>query len=72
MKRITAKTFELPKKLMDDLYEASGGADRNKGFILISCNEAGQPMISMNCDSAVTEFGLQKALEKYLISIDNE
>jgi hypothetical protein len=66
MQRITNKKFELPKKLMGELYEATGGGDKYKGFFLIACDEQGNPNILCNCDSVVTELGLLKALEKYL------
>lgn len=66
MKRIVNKKFELPQKLMGELYEATGGADKHKGFFLIACDEQGNPNICCQCDSSLTELGLLKALEKYL------
>lgn len=60
------KEFQLPEKLMTQLYELSGGAQCYKGFIIAYCDENGTPIIYTNCDSQITESGLIKSIEDYL------
>ena len=51
---------------MQDLYEATGGGDRYKGFILVMCNENGDPLVCHDSESSIVYMGLQKGLERYL------
>lgn len=60
------KKFEIPQKLLDQLYELTGGSDSYKGFIIAYSTENGEPIIYNRCDTQVTEYGLHKALETYL------
>lgn len=60
------REFELPKKILTQLYELSGGAESYKGFIIAYCDEKGTPVVYTNCDSQITESGLIKSLENYL------
>jgi len=72
VQKITTKKFELPKKLIHDLYEATGGGDRYKGFILVMCNEKGDPMVCYDSEASVIHMGLIRGLEKYLVeSLEN-
>jgi hypothetical protein len=66
VKKITTKKFDLPKKLMNDLYEATGAGDRYKGFIMVVCNEEGDPMVCFDSEASVVHLGLLKGMEKYL------
>lgn len=62
----------MPPNLIEQLYELSGNADKYKGVVLAYISEDGVPLIYAKYDSQVIEFGLRKALEKYLENADNE
>lgn len=62
----------MPPNLIEQLYELSGNADKYKGVVLAYISEDGIPLIYAKYDSQVIEFGLRKALEKYLENADNE
>jgi len=56
--------FTIPPKLFSDLYEFTGSADKNKGYILLYCDENGNPMININTENEIVKFGLLKAFEQ--------
>ena len=58
--------FKLPKKILSQLYELTGGAEAYKGFIIAYCDENGTPIIYTSCDSQITESGLIKSMEDYI------
>ena len=60
------KEFKLPKKILSQLYELTGGAEAYKGFIIAYSDEKGTPIIYTSCDSKITESGLIKSIENYL------
>jgi hypothetical protein len=60
------KKFDLPEKVLNQLYELTGKNGSYKGLILAYSSEDGQPVVFTKCDSQITEFALQKALENYL------
>jgi hypothetical protein len=62
--------FQMPPNLIDQLYELSGNADKYKGVVFAYLSEDGTPLIYAKYDSQVIEFGMRKALEKYLESSD--
>jgi hypothetical protein len=66
MKRITSKKFKIPQKLVDDIYEVSGGPERFKGFVLVTCDEMGNPVVTNASDGLVTKLGLERGIEKFL------
>lgn len=66
MKQANFKEFNIPEKLLNELYELTGGADAYKGLILVYSTENGDPIVFSKSDSQVTEYGLHKALENYL------
>jgi hypothetical protein len=66
MEKPKFKQFELPEKILSQLYELTGGAESYKGFILAYCNEDGVPIVYTNCESQITESGLIKSIEEYL------
>lgn len=66
MEKPTFKQFELPKKILTQLYELTGGAEAYKGFIIAYCDEKGTPIIHTNCDSQITESGLIRSIESYI------
>lgn len=60
------KEFKLPKKILTQLYELTGGAEAYKGFIIAYSDENGTPIIYTSCDSKITESGLIKSMEDYI------
>tara|TARA_R110001632_G_scaffold35298_6_gene89173 strand:+ start:1717 stop:1962 length:246 start_codon:yes stop_codon:yes gene_type:complete len=60
------KQFELPDKILRQLYELTGSAECYKGFIMAYCDENGTPVIYVNCESQITESGLIKSIENYI------
>ena len=58
--------FSIPQNFIKQLYEFSGGADKNKGIIIALCSEKGVPTIYSHHESIIIELGLKKALEDYL------
>jgi len=60
----------MPQNLIDQLYELSGNADKYKGVVLGYISEDGVPLIYAKYDSQIIEFGMRKALEKYLDNSD--
>ena len=60
------KQFELPEKILRQLYELTGSAECYKGFIIAYCSEDGVPIVYTNCESQITESGLIKSIENYL------
>ena len=72
MSKPTFKDFKIPKKLLDQLYELSGGAEAYKGYIIVYSNEKGEPIIQTRCDTQITEYALHKALQSYLEAYDQQ
>ena len=58
--------FSIPENFIKQLYEFSGGADKNKGIIIALCSEKGTPTIYSRHESLIIELGLKKALEDFL------
>lgn len=63
--------FEMPLNFIEQIYELSGNADKYKGVLLAYVSEDGTPLIYCKYDSQVVEFGMRKALEKYLQNSDD-
>jgi hypothetical protein len=65
-------SFQMPEDLLDKLYEFTGGSnDNSKGFLLVHTDQSGSPMIFCKSGSQIVEMGIRKALEQYLIGIEN-
>jgi hypothetical protein len=63
--------FQIPESLLEQLYEFTGDAsDQSKGFLLAYTDQSGSPMIFCKAGSPIIEMGIRKALEKYLIEIE--
>lgn len=58
--------FEIPDSFLDQLFELTGGADKNKGYFLCHIDEDGNCQIKHKYDSQVTEFAINKLLEIYV------
>ena len=64
--------FQIPQSLLDKLYEFTGDtSDSSKGFLMAYTDQNGAPMIFCRAGSQIVEMGIRKALEKYLIEIEN-
>ena len=62
--------FSIPESMLQKLFEFSGDADHSKGFILAYVDQNGKPMIYTKSQNQIIEMGLRKALEKYLIGLE--
>ena len=63
--------FQIPDSFLEQLFEFTGNAeDQSKGFLLCYTDQNGSPMILSKVGTQVVEMGLRKALEKYLIQIE--
>ncbi|MGA0119878.1 MAG: hypothetical protein ACO3HJ_00320 [Methylophilaceae bacterium] len=60
------KEFELPQKILSQLYELTGGKECYKGFIIVYSDENGIPIVYTSCESQILENGLIKSLEDYI------
>lgn len=64
--------FQIPQDLLDKLFEFTGsGTESSKGFLMAYTDQNGAPMIFCRAGSQIVEMGIRKALEKYLIEIEN-
>ena len=64
--------FQIPQGLLEKFYEFTGSSsDSSKGFLMAYTDQSGAPMIYCRCGSQIVEMGIRKALEKYLIEIEN-
>ena len=71
MDKLKFKEFTLPEKILNQLYELTGGPEAYKAFIIAYSDENGTPIIYTNCDSQITESGLIKSIESYLSEHSN-
>ena len=71
MDKLKFKEFTLPEKILNQLYELTGGPEAYKGFIIAYSDENGTPIIYTNCDSQITESGLIKCIESYISEHSN-
>jgi hypothetical protein len=62
--------FALPQGLLGQLFDFSGDADHSKGFILAFVTQEGKPLVFTKTQNQIVEMGLRKALEKYLIGVE--
>jgi len=64
------ESFSLPPGLLQQLFDLSGDADHSKGFILAFVTQDGKPLVFTKTQNQIVEMGLRKALEKYLIGVE--
>lgn len=62
--------FVLPKSFLEQIFDFSGSTDGNKGFVLAFVNHDGAPVVYTKSDNKIVEMGLRKALEKYIIEME--
>jgi hypothetical protein len=65
-KKLQFQKFEMPDVYLDQLYELTGGADKNKGYFLCHIDENGNCQIRHKYDSQATEFAIMKLIEIYM------
>jgi len=58
--------FEMPESFLEQIYELTGGADKNKGYFLCHIDENGNCQIRHKYDSQATEFAINKLIEIYV------
>jgi hypothetical protein len=58
--------FEIPNSFLDQLYEMTGGMEKNKGFILCYIDENGYNQIKSKFDSQASEFSVIKNIEIFI------
>lgn len=64
-------SFQIPDSFLEKLYEFTGNSEEtSKGFLLCYADQDGMPMVLTKAGAQITEMGLRKAAEKYLIQIE--
>ena len=48
-------SFQLPESILEKLFELTGDADHNKGFVLAYVDQHGNPMVYTRCQSQIIE-----------------
>jgi hypothetical protein len=59
--------FEIPESFLDQIYELTGGLNKNKGYFLCFIDENGNCQIRHKYDSQASEFAINKLIEIYAI-----
>jgi len=62
--------FQIPETFLDQLYDFTGGEEGNSGFFLSYVDSKGNPMVYGRSSSPIIEMGLRKAMERYLMEIE--
>jgi len=63
--------FQLPESFLEELFELTGEAESNRGFLLACVGQDGRPYIYQKSASPVVEMGIRKSLEEYLLDLEN-
>ena len=58
--------FEIPDSFLEQLYELTGGSEKNKGYFLCHIDENGICQIKYKFDSQATLFAIDRTIEIYL------
>ena len=62
--------FLIPEDFLERLYGFTGGGKENAGFILSYVDDSGKAIVYTRASCQIIEMGLRKALEKYLIELE--
>ena len=62
--------FLIPQEFLDRLYNFTGDQDGNSGFVLSYVDDSGKAMVYSRTSSQIVEMGLRKAMEKYLLQME--
>jgi hypothetical protein len=58
--------FQMPRQVLDKIFEFTGSAEENKGFMLAYVDQSGTPQIITLASSLIIEMGIRKAVEDYI------
>ena len=64
------KNFSVPESMLEQLYEFTGSSTNDRGFCLAYVSQSGQVLVIHKADTQIVDLGLRKALEKYLIDLE--
>lgn len=64
------ESFSLPETFLKRMYEFTGSSSSDRGFLLAHVNQDGQVVIVQRAETNVIDLGLRKAVEKYLIDME--
>ncbi|NDG53685.1 MAG: hypothetical protein EBY39_11785 [Flavobacteriia bacterium] len=64
------QNFAIPESLLNQLYEFTGSSINDRGFCLAYVSQGGEVMVIHKADTQIVDLGLRKALEKYLIDLE--
>jgi hypothetical protein len=62
--------FQIPESFLDQLYDFTGSSEGNSGYVLTYVDDNGRALVYSRSSSQIVEMGLRKALEKYLIELE--
>ena len=62
--------FQIPQSFLDQLYDFTGGSEGNSGYVLTYVDDKGRALVYSRSSSQIVEMGLRKALEKYLLELE--
>lgn len=62
--------FQIPETFLEQLYDFTGSEEGNSGFFLSYVDSKGNPMVYCRASSPIIEMGLRKAMERYLMEIE--
>ena len=62
----------IPESLLSKLFDATGSASGgNKGFILVTVNDKGDPTLLSRVENSCVHFALRRAMELFLDAEEN-
>tara|TARA_Y100001938_G_scaffold151179_1_gene246951 strand:+ start:6425 stop:6685 length:261 start_codon:yes stop_codon:yes gene_type:complete len=62
--------FQIPSSFLEQLYEFTGNSEGSAGYVLSYVDNSGRALVCSRSSSQIVEMGLRKALEKYLIELE--
>ena len=62
--------FQIPESFLDQLYEFTGNSEGSAGYVLTYVDDNGRALVYSRSSSQIVEMGLRKALEKYLLELE--
>ena len=63
-------SFTIPESFLKKLYDFTGSSEKDRGLCLAYVNQNGQVMVIQKAESQIIDLGLRKALEKFLIDME--
>jgi hypothetical protein len=62
--------FQIPSNFLEQLYEFTGNSEGSAGYVLSYVDNNGRALVYSRSSSQIIEMGLRKALEKYLLELE--